>query len=90
MDAAPAFNEFFQEIISKENNKILVDLSICEFIDSSVLGVLVKNLKKVTALGGDLKLVGFHWAVKSMMELTRMNKLFEFYPTIETAIRSFD
>jgi anti-anti-sigma factor len=90
MDAASAFNEFLREVIGKEKNKIIVDLLNCEFIDSSFLGVLVSNLKKVTAMGGDLKLVGFQPAVLTMLELTRMHRVFEFYPTKEAAVKSFD
>ena len=90
MDVVSSFNEFLQGIISKEQKKIIVNLLACEFIDSSILGSLVSSLKKVTALGGDLRLVGFHPTVKSMMELTRMLRLFEYFPTVEAAIRSFD
>ncbi len=70
--------------------KIVVDLSQCEFIDSTFLGALVVSLKKVTAMGGDLRLVGFHPAVHSMLELTRMHRVFESYPTKDAAIKSFD
>ena len=68
----------------------MVDLSTCEFIDSSFLGALVVSLKKVTAMGGDLRLVGFQPAVHSMLELTRMHRVFESFPTKEAAIKSFD
>jgi anti-anti-sigma factor len=89
-DMAMEFNEYLQDIISEENTKIVVSLLNCEFIDSSFLGVLVSNLKKITAIGGDLRLVGFNPAVLSMIELTRVNRLFESYPTIEEAISSFN
>ena len=89
VDVATIFNEFMLEIISREKNKIIVNLLDCEFIDSSILGSLVSSLKKVTALGGDLRLVGFHPAVHSMMELTRMLRLFEHFPTLEAAIESY-
>ncbi len=89
MEVVTIFNEFLDGIISREKNKIIVNLLDCEFIDSSILGALVKNLKKATSLGGDLRLVGFHPAVHSMMELTRMLRLFEYFSTLEAAIRSF-
>ncbi|NWF89377.1 MAG: STAS domain-containing protein [Ignavibacteriaceae bacterium] len=90
MDVATTFNESLQDIINTENNKIIVNLLKCEFIDSSILGVLVSNLKKITAIGGDLRLVGFHPTVRSMMELTRVNRLFESFPSLEEAISSFN
>lgn len=69
--------------------KIVVDLSQCEFIDSTFLGALVVSLKKITGMGGDLKLVGFQPAVHSMFELTRMYRVFESFKTKEEAISSF-
>ncbi len=87
---ADDFKYTLAKSIEKGYRKIVVDLSDCEFIDSTFLGALVVSLKKVTALGGDLRLVGFHPAVHSMMELTRMHRVFETYPTKEEAIRSFN
>jgi anti-anti-sigma factor len=69
--------------------KIIVDLTECEFIDSTFLGALVVSLKKVTGLGGDLRLVGFQSAVHSMFELTRMYRVFESFKTKDEAIKSF-
>src|SRR5690606_33875138 len=69
--------------------KIVVDLSDCEFIDSTFLGALVVSLKKITALGGDLKLVGFQPNVRSMFELTRMYRVFESFDNTEDAVASF-
>jgi anti-anti-sigma factor len=70
--------------------KIIVDLSECEFIDSTFLGALVVSLKKVTGLGGDLRLVGFQPAVHSMFELTRMYRVFESFKTKDEALKSFE
>ena len=69
--------------------KIVVDISQCEFIDSTFLGALVVSLKKITGLGGDLRLVGFQPSVHSMFELTRMYRVFESYKTKEEAVQSF-
>jgi len=90
MDVVSIFNELLKEIISTEKNKIIINLSKCEFIDSSIVGVLVSSIKKATAMGGDLKLVGLQPAVDSMMELTRMHRIFESFKTINEAVASFD
>jgi len=75
--------------IEKGKKKIIVDLSDCEFIDSTFLGSLVISLKKVTTLGGDIKLVGFQSDVRNMFELTRMYRVFESFETTEEAVASF-
>ena len=75
--------------IEEGAKKIVVDISECEFIDSTFLGTLVISLKKVTTFGGDLRLVGFQPAVHSMFELTRMYRVFEIFDAREDAILSF-
>ncbi len=89
MKEAEEFKNILEDDISRGWKKILVDLSGCEFIDSTFLGVLVISLKRVTAKAGDMKLVGFQPGVKSMFELTRMYRVFESYPTREKALQSY-
>ncbi|MEW6194306.1 MAG: STAS domain-containing protein [Bacteroidota bacterium] len=70
--------------------KVIIDLSSVDFIDSTFLGVIVNTLKKVAALRGDLKLVGFRPAVRSMFELTRLFRVFESFGDLQDAIKSFN
>ncbi len=86
---AEEFKLTLTQDIEMGRRKIIVDLSECEFIDSTFLGALVVSLKKITALGGDLRLVGFQPAVHSMFELTRMYRVFESFGTKDEAIQSF-
>jgi len=85
--------EDFKKILIKDidegSRKLVVDLTQCEFIDSTFLGALVVSLKKITSLGGDLKLVGFQPAVHAMFELTRMFRVFETFTIKEDAIKSY-
>ncbi len=86
---AEEFKKTLTQEIEIGTRKIVVDLTECEFIDSTFLGALVVSLKKITGLGGDLRLVGFQPAVHSMFELTRMYRVFEAFKTKEDAINSF-
>jgi anti-anti-sigma factor len=86
---AEEFKSRLMEEIGNGNKKIVVNLSRCEFIDSTFLGSLVVTLKKITSIGGDLRLVGFQPAVSSMFELTRMYRVFESFKTPEEAVKSF-
>jgi anti-anti-sigma factor len=86
---AEVFKKTLSEDIELGTRKLIVDLSECEFIDSTFLGALVVSLKKITALGGDMKLVGFQPAVHSMFELTRMHRVFEAHPNKMEALESF-
>lgn len=85
--------EEFKRVLLKDIQdgcrSLVVDLSKCEFIDSTFLGSLVVSLKKITSSGGDLKLVGFQPAVHAMLELTRMFRVFETFSSVEDAVNSF-
>ncbi len=89
LSEAEEFKNLLIDSIEEGNRKIVVDLSACEFIDSTFLGTLVVSLKKLTTLGGDLRLIGFQPAVHSMFELTRMYRVFESFKSKEEAIKSF-
>ena len=86
---ADEFKQTLAQDIESGKKKIVVDLTDCEVIDSTFLGSLVVSLKRITSLGGDLRLVGFQPAVHSMFELTRMYRVFESYKTREEAVASF-
>ena len=86
---AEEFKQVLVNDIQRGFKKIVVDLSTCEFIDSTFLGSLVVSLKKLTGLGGDLRLVGFQPAVHSMFELTRMYRVFESFKSADDAVQSF-
>lgn len=89
LNEAEEFKQRLTEDIERGYKKIVADLSACEFIDSTFLGTLVISLKKVTSLGGDLRLVGFKPAVHSMFELTRMYRVFETFSNKQDAINSY-
>ncbi len=69
--------------------KVIIDLSTCEYVDSTFLGVLVAALKKVAKLEGDVRLVGLKPQVLAMFELTRMFRVFQTYSDLQKAIKSF-
>ncbi len=87
---AEEFKFTLTKSIEDGHRKIIVDLSNCEFIDSTFLGVLVVSLKRMVAVNGQLKLVGFQPAVHSMIQQTKMYRVFETFSTKEAALKSFE
>jgi len=86
---AGEFKIFLQNDIKSGKKKVIVDLSPCEFIDSTFLGALVISHKKISEYGGGIKLVTAQSAVISMFELTRINKVFETFLSVDEALKSF-
>lgn len=80
----------FKELLFKEIDEgiknIIVDFSRCDFVDSTFLGVLVVSHKKLFPMNGKIILVINNQNILTSLELTRMNKIFHIYPTIEEAL----
>ncbi|MBM4172577.1 MAG: STAS domain-containing protein [Ignavibacteria bacterium] len=87
---AVAFKEFVSEIIDGGSNKLIVDLSICEYIDSTFLGAMVALLKKTNTKDGDLRLVYNKEIPSLLFVLTRMDKVFKTFPKLDEALASFN
>lgn len=85
--------EFRSEIdnaIDADLTHIVLDFSICEFIDSAGLGVLVSSYKKVMQLKGDIKLACLNnQKVFKVFQLTRLDQVFDIYDSLEAALGSF-
>lgn len=78
------------ELIQKNQKKIIVDVSQCEFIDSTFLGALVLALKSSAKIGGDVRLVRPHEIVKTLMEKAGTLNVFNLYDSVDDAIKSFE
>jgi len=89
LEEAEKFKTLLFEKIQMGIKNGIIDLSQCEFIDSTFLGSLVVSLKKATSKGGDLRLIGFQPAVETMFDLTRMYRVFDSFRIKEEAINSF-
>jgi len=58
-------------------------------MDSTFLSTIVTALKKVSKIGGNLKLVGVHSEARALLELTGTIKVFEIFKTKDEAVKSF-
>jgi anti-sigma B factor antagonist len=72
---------------------VLVDLSECTFIDSSVISALLQASNRLTKRHGLLELVipsGAHQAVRSVFELMGLQRLLPIHETRAAAIEYLD
>ena len=89
LDIAAKFKDYLKLIIEAGRSKIVIDLSECEFVDSTVLGVLVSSLKQAMSKNGDVRIVWGDNTESSMFYITRMDKVFKLFDTLELAINSY-
>jgi len=87
LDAAAAvtFKNTVCDCIESGNNQILINLEHIDFIDSSGLGAIVTCLKRM-GIKGQISLCALSPAVKSVFELTRMNKVFAIHADESSAL----
>lgn len=86
---ASTFKEILLNDINSDNLKIIIDLSLCDHIDSSFLGTLVLALKKINRLGGEIKFVIPNPAATTLLKSTGLIDVFNLYQSRDEAIDSF-
>jgi anti-anti-sigma factor len=86
---AQEFKKILEEDIEKKFRKLVVDISQCEFLDSTFLGVLVFAKKSTTKIGGDLKIVEPPSVFRVLREKTSTLNVFKTYKSLEEAVNSF-
>ncbi len=64
---------------------VVVDLSGIAFVDSTGVGVLVSLFKAVRKSGRDARFAGIAPGVRSVLEIIKLDKIFEVYPDAATA-----
>jgi len=87
--SASILKERINEKITDGRSLILINLSDVPYMDSAGLGVLVSGLKNANRLSGDLRIWGLQDEVKSIFELTRLNKVFQIYEDEMAAVSSY-
>ena len=68
--------DFKKHLEKQPAKKIIIDLEKVSYIDSSGLATLVEILKKTKLQGGSLALAGMSDKVRSLFEITKLDKLF--------------
>lgn len=72
------------------SNQIILDCNKLEYVDSSGLGILIDCLKLALSKKGDLRLTGIVKKVRMLMQITRADRVFKIYSTVDDALASFE
>lgn len=76
INSAPGLAEEIDKIVAKRPEKVLVDLSTLDLIDSSGVAALVKLYKNVRSMGGAITISGARDQPLAIFKLLRMDKVF--------------
>jgi anti-sigma B factor antagonist len=66
--------------------KLIIDLSDVEYIDSAGLSALLLARRQMSAHEGDVRLVGVRPEVRSLLALTQLDRVFGIYETTSEAL----
>jgi anti-sigma B factor antagonist len=83
------FKRTITRLIEEGKVNLLVDLRGVGFLDSSGLGALVRAMTMSQKEGGQAKLLGAGPQVRKLLEMTRLDSVFENYTDMESAVASF-
>jgi anti-sigma B factor antagonist len=72
-----------------ENNRIVLNLSGVNYIDSGGLGTLVSLYTTAHNAGGSVKLASLTQRVGDLLQVTKLLTVFEVYESVEQAAQSY-
>jgi len=88
-EGSSALREALRDLVSKGQNRILLNLGEVSYIDSSGIGELVSGFTSVTNSGGTLKLLNLTKRVQDLLQITKLYTVFDVHENEASAIRSF-
>lgn len=69
--------------------RVVLDLTDVAFVDSSGLGAIVGGLKNARQAGGDLRIAAAGEQVRTVLELTNLDRVLRPHATVEAALNGW-
>ncbi|MCC6446856.1 MAG: STAS domain-containing protein [Armatimonadetes bacterium] len=85
---APKLRQEIIGLLDKGINRVVINLSGVEYLDSTGLGVLIGGLKRLKEQGGNLFLICPNPKIKRIFEITGLDKIFSMFLTEKDAVGS--
>lgn len=82
------FESNIKELVEKSINKVIIDLSNVNRINSTGLAILITGFHLLTNSGRTLALANLNDFVKGALTITKLDNVFQSYNSIEEAIAS--
>lgn len=87
---APGLRQSLQEAQYAGAQRVVVDLSGLEFLDSFGLGVLVGGLRRARLHGGRFVLAGANDRIREILEITSLDTVFQLASDLEAIVGGWD
>ena len=86
LNRSPRLQAALLKLLDKSPSRIVVNLAGVGYMDSSGVASLVKLLSRTRKMGLSLSLVGVDGRVRSVFEITRLDRIFNIFDTEEEAL----
>jgi anti-sigma B factor antagonist len=88
-DSETTFKRTITRLLEEGHVNLLVDLAAVGFLDSSGLGALVRALTLAQKEGGQAKLLHAGPQIRKLLQMTKLDSVFEIHDDLEAAVSSF-
>ena len=88
INSSPELREYILVLIKKKVPVIMINLSEVRYMDSSGLATFLESLKNVRKYQGKFILFNLQSLVKSVFEMTKLDKIFEIYENEKIAFEN--
>lgn len=90
LDASVAgpLKQKLRDFVEEGHHKLVLDLGMVRFMDSSGLTVIISTLKALNGHQGELVVCGVDQNLGSLLHLTRLDKVFRVFPDASQAAQA--
>jgi len=83
---SPEVAESLRTMTAKKPKRVVVDLTKVTYLDSSGLAVLIEGMQNVQEYGGTFALAGVQESVQHILEIARLDQVFQIFPDVDSAL----
>src|SRR5438093_6044279 len=86
LHVSPGVTESLNAMIKKKPERIVIDLSRATYIDSAGVAALILAMQEVEGYGGKFFLSGLQETIRSIFEISRLDRTFRIFPNVDAAL----
>ena len=83
---ASAFKTKCQQHVERGTRHVVLDFTETKILDSTALGAIFSIYRQISPRDGHMVFVGVSGAVAHVIELTKLDRVFDQYPTVDEAL----
>jgi len=88
VESSPGVRQTILDMVDQNINKVVVDLSQVEFMDSSGLSALVSGMKALRRKEGKLNICNANAQIRTALRLTMLDRVLPVFDSLDEALNS--